>query len=349
MTANSGEQSDIQGFPTLIDNFGRKLNYLRISLTDRCNLRCVYCMPPEGVPKIPHEEILRLEEIARVARIAVSMGVEKIRLTGGEPLLRRNINYLLELFGKLDPRPDIRLTTNGMILARRLDDLIAGGVSTINLSLDTLRPERFAAIAGLPPEHGPAALKEIIHGLDMALQRPELQVKLNVVPMAGLNEDELEEFAALAHQKPLAVRFIEYMPVGRQTAYRPDRFVSSDDVLRRLKRIASLQPLTNNSADGPARRYKPEGWAGEIGVISAISSHFCDQCNRLRLTSDGYLVPCLFNDRRVALAPILRSDASDDQLAEAIASAAQNKPRRHGYTKPDRQAPSGCQMSRLGG
>ena len=349
MTANSGEQPGLQGLPTLIDRFGRRLNYLRISLTDRCNLRCVYCMPPEGVPKIRHEDVLRLEEIARVARIAVAMGVEKIRLTGGEPLLRRNINYLLDTLDKLEPKPDIRLTTNGMILARRLDDLIAGGVSTINLSLDTLRPERFASIAGLPPEHGPDALKEILRGLDLALQRPELQVKLNVVPLAGLNEDEVEEFAALAHQKPLAVRFIEYMPVGRRTAYRPERFVSADDVLRRLKRIAFLKPLTHDPADGPARCYKPVGWAGEIGVISAISSHFCDECNRLRLTSDGYLVPCLFNDRRIALTPILRSNASDEQLAEAIALAAQKKPRRHGYAKPEQQAPSGCQMSRLGG
>lgn len=349
MTTNSGEQSDIQSLPTLIDSFGRRLNYLRISLTDRCNLRCVYCMPAEGVPKISHDDILRLEEVARVARVAVAMGVEKIRLTGGEPLIRRNLNYLLELLGKLKPRPDIRITTNGMILARRLDDLIAGGVSTINLSLDTLQPDRFASIAGLPPEHGPEALKEILHGLDESLKRPEVKIKLNVVPMAGLNEDELEEFAALAHQKPLAVRFIEYMPVGRRTAYQPDRFISADDVLRRLKRIASLRPLTHDSTDGPARRYKPEGWAGEIGVISAISSHFCDQCNRLRLTSDGYLVPCLFNDRRISLAPILRSGASDEKLAAAIADAALKKPRRHGHTKPDREAPSGCQMSRLGG
>lgn len=348
MTANSGEQSDIQSLPPLIDSFGRRLNYLRISLTDRCNLRCVYCMPAEGVPKISHDKILRLEEVARVARIAVSMGVEKIRLTGGEPLIRRNIDYLLDALGSLNPRPDIRLTTNGMILARRLDDLIDGGVSTINISLDTLRPERFASIAGLPEAHGPDALKEIMHGIELALQRPELQLKLNVVPLAGLNEDELEEFAALAHQMPLAVRFIEYMPVGRRTAYQPDRFVSADDVLRRLKRIAALEPLTNDSADGPARRYKPHGWAGEIGVISAISSHFCDTCNRLRLTSDGYLIPCLFNDRKVALAPILRSGATDEELAAAIADAAQQKPRRHGHTKPD-NAISGCQMSRIGG
>ncbi len=334
--------------PGLIDGFGRRLHYLRLSVTDRCNLRCTYCMPREGLPKLPHDQILTLEELARVAAVAVSLGVDKIRLTGGEPLLRRDLGSLLAKLDALAPRPDLRLTTNGRLLALNLPMLLAHGVSTVNVSLDTLNPQRYGAITGLEPAEGERAFAQVWRGIEAALASGRLTVKINVVLLAGVNEDELADFGRLTLERPLAVRFIEYMPVGRHTGFLPQRFLAAEQVLAALKGLGRLETLPVRPGDGPAQRYRLAGAAGELGVISALSSHFCATCNRLRLSAEGLLVPCLFSDQTLDLKALLRGGASDRDLAQALRQAAANKPRQH-HQDPQGEHHSGCHMSRLGG
>ncbi len=334
--------------PLLTDPLGRRLTYLRLSVTDRCNLRCIYCMPQEGVQKLAHGQVLTLEEIARVAKTAVELGVRKIRLTGGEPFLRRDLGVLLLALDSLRPRPDLRLTTNGLLLAEHLPLLTRYGVSTVNVSLDTLDPASFGAITGLGPEQGPGAYEKVWEGIEAALAAPGLEVKLNVVLLAGVNEDQVEAFARLSQERPLAVRFIEYMPVGRRTAYDGSRFVSSAEVLERLGRLGKLEPLPRRPGDGPARRFRLAGARGELGVISAVSNHFCATCNRLRLSAEGWLVPCLMSEARVDLKALLRNGAGDEELSGALLQAAAIKPAGHGQDQGRLKA-VGCPMSRLGG
>jgi cyclic pyranopterin phosphate synthase len=332
----------------LVDRFGRRLHYLRLSITDRCNLRCQYCMPSQGLAKLTHQEILTLEELSRVARVAVSLGVDKIRLTGGEPLLRRNLDSLLQTLGECTPRPDLRMTTNGILLAESLPMLIKRGVSTVNVSLDTLKPERYGAITGLDQEQGRRAFAQVWSGIEAALVSGRLAVKLNAVLLAGINDDEAADFARLTLGLPLAVRFIEYMPVGRHTPFVPQRFLSAEEMLAGLGSLGELIPLPSRESDGPAQRYRLEGALGELGVITALTSHFCANCNRLRLSAEGRLVPCLFSEQTVDIKAILRSGAGDDELAAALLAAAQAKPQRHEQSSSSHH-PSGCQMSRLGG
>lgn len=331
----------------LVDSHGRRLHYLRLSVTDLCNQRCVYCMPPGGVTKLPRHEVLSLEELARVARAAVGLGVDKIRLTGGEPLLRRNLEQLLESIHNLSPRPDLRLTTNGRYLARRAAMLARRGVSTVNVSLDTLRPERFGVIAGLAEGQGPRALSDVLAGLDAALAEG-LAVKLNVVLLRGLNDDELLDFARLSLARPIAVRFIEYMPVGRKLPFAPQRFLSAEEAQVQLTELGELTPLPTRPGDGPARRLKAPGAAGELGFISAISSHFCQACNRLRVSAEGGLVPCLFSDEAIDLKPVLRGDGGQEALEQAFLEAARRKPASH-HQQAEAASAAGGPMFRLGG
>ncbi len=337
-----------QKHTALVDPFGRRLHYLRLSVTDRCNLRCSYCMPQNGVRKLRQDQVLSLEEIARVAQAAVALGVDKIRLTGGEPLLRRDFATLLGYLHRLSPRPDLRLTTNGLLLAQNLPLLRRCKVSTVNVSLDTLKPERYGQISGLGPARGPGAWRRVFAAVEQALAAGRPAIKLNVVLQAGVNEDEIEDFARLSQRLPLAVRFIEYMPVGRRTPFDPKRFLAADEVVERLGALGELCQLPMRRGDGPAQRFALSGSAGELGVISAVSNHFCGACNRLRLTAHGHLVPCLFSDPAVDLRPILRSNASDEALKEALLQAAAAKPAGHGQSQ-GRLMASGCFMSRLGG
>lgn len=332
----------------LVDPFGRRLSYLRLSVTDRCNLRCTYCMPQGGVEKLAHNQVLTLEEIARVAKLAVSMGVEKIRLTGGEPFMRRDLGVLLMALDLLRPRPDLRITTNGLLLEENLPLLLRYGVSTVNVSLDTLNPGDYGAITGIGPDHGPEAFAKVWQAIETALKVERLSVKINVVLLAGVNDDQLEGFARLTQDLPLAVRFIEYMPVGRHTAYDDSRFISSNDVLQRLKSLGELEHLPIRQGDGPARRFRLPGAKGELGVISAVTSHFCATCNRLRLSAEGCLVPCLLSDAKIDLMGLLRGSTGDSQLGDALLQAAANKPSGHGQEMA-RLETAGCPMSRLGG
>jgi cyclic pyranopterin phosphate synthase len=319
-----------------------------MSVTDRCNLRCSYCMPSDGVPKLPHAEVLTLEEMARVARLAVGLGVDKIRLTGGEPLLRHDLGVLLGCLDALRPRPDLRLTTNGLLLSPNLPLLAERGVSTINVSLDTLRPERYGPITGLGLERGARAFRRVWSALEEALAAGGFTVKLNVVLLAGLNDDELEDFARLTRELPLAVRFIEYMPVGRHKAFIPERFLSGAEVMDALADLGEPEQLPTRPGDGPARRFRLPGAAGELGIITAVSSHFCATCNRLRLSAEGRLLPCLFSEAGVELKPLLRGGADDHELAAAMLRAAREKPAGHGQ-QAGGLAARGCPMSRLGG
>ncbi len=332
----------------LIDRFGRRLHYLRLSITDRCNLSCLYCMPSQGMAKLPHEEVLSLEELARVARVAVSLGVDKIRLTGGEPLVRRNLASLLAELDALKPRPDLRLTTNGLLLADNLDLLVAHGVSTVNVSLDTLKPERYGPITGLGAEEGRRAFARVWEGIEAALAGGKLAVKINAVLLAGVNDDEARDFARLTLDRPLAVRFIEYMPVGRRTPFQAQRFLPAEEMLQDLRGMGNLVPLPARPGDGPAQRYKLENAAGELGVITALTSHFCAACNRLRLSAEGQLVPCLFSDQTLDIKSLLRGEADDAKLAEAMLAAAAAKPEHHQQNANSHRS-AGCQMSRLGG
>ncbi|MCB2228124.1 MAG: GTP 3',8-cyclase MoaA [Desulfarculaceae bacterium] len=338
----------IPAAPKLVDPFGRRLHYLRLSITDLCNLRCAYCMPPEGIAKLPHDQVLSLEEMARVARVAVSLGVDKIRLTGGEPLLRRGLGRLLRELAAIEPRPDLRLTTNALLLTERLPLLLEAGVSTVNVSLDSLKPEVYGRVTGVGEEHGAAKLAKVWQGIEAALASGRMAVKLNVVLLGGVNQDEIEDFAGLTREMPLAVRFIEYMPVGRNTPFSQERFLSAEEVVRRLGGMGDLEMLPARPGDGPAQRMRLAGAPGELGVISALSSHFCATCNRLRLSAEGKLVPCLFSELAVDLRPLLRRGADDSELAEALMEAARMKPREHDQAPVSAHA-AGCAMSRLGG
>ncbi len=328
----------------LIDSYQRRVNYLRISLTDRCNLRCVYCMPAGGVPKLPHEEILRYEELLRLVRVAISLGIEKVRLTGGEPLLRRGLVGFVRALSTLG-LADISITTNGTLLASCARELRAAGLTRLNISLDTLRPERFAAISGTD------MLAEVLAGIEAAEAAGFGPIKINVVAMAGLNEDEIEEFGRLSIDKPYRVRFIELMPIGRQAGWRPERYLSGADIKARLRPLGRLYPLgSRKSFDGPARRFRFSGARGEIGFINPISRHFCPSCNRLRLTADGRLRACLFSDNEVDIKRALRSGLSDDDLRAVFRQAIAGKPRRHPKLLPGGPIRK-CQrqMSQIGG
>ncbi|MGB9886157.1 MAG: GTP 3',8-cyclase MoaA [Moorellales bacterium] len=305
------------------DRWGREINYLRISVTDRCNLRCRYCMPEEGVERKSHEEILRLEEIVRLLEVAVRLGLTRIRFTGGEPLVRRNFSYLVSRAAALPGVEDLALTTNGVLLAEKAEELRQAGLRRINVSLDTLNPEKFAYIT-----RG-GDLARVWAGIEAALSLGLEPVKVNVVIFRGFNEEEVEAFAALTRERPLHVRFIELMPVGQATddGY---RFIPVEEVLHRLSRLTPLEPVTV-AGNGPAQYYRLPGSKGTVGFIAALSRPFCSNCNRLRLTADGQLRPCLESNFQVDLRGPLRSGASEEELAECFYRAVAAKPWRHRF------------------
>jgi len=324
----------------LTDNHNRVISYLRLSVTDRCNLRCVYCLPEDGVVRLDHQDILTYEELTRLTRLALDLNITKVRLTGGEPLVRRGIvDFAHQL--KTLAVPDLRLTTNGQLLAEMAADLYAAGVSKVNVSLDTLQADKYRVIT-----RG-GRLERVLAGLDAALEAGFDPVKINVVVMRGLNDDEIESFGRLALDRPFHVRFIEFMPLGR-SGWRPGLFASSDEVLARLEGLSPLRPLEAGPGDGPARRLKPAGAAGEIGLISPLSHHFCPKCNRLRLTSDGKLLTCLFAQEEVDLRGPLRSGASDEELLRLITEAVAAKPDRHHLDSGRQPSFSRC-MRTIGG
>ena len=303
----------------LIDPYNRHLNYLRISITDRCNLKCIYCVPRDLIPRLSHDEILTYEEILRLVRIGIRLGISKIRVTGGEPLVRKGVyGFLTDLSG-LDGLADLSLTTNGVSLKTNLNKIKAAGINRINISLDTLNRTKFEHITGFD------LFDQVWQGIEMALGMGFHPIKLNIVALKGINDDELTDMARLSFDYPLHIRFIEYMPMGEsQIGNGP--LLLAPEIKRRISVLGKLIPVPNTMNDGPAQRYHFEGAAGEIGFIHALSHHFCDRCNRLRLTARGQLRPCLLSDNHEDVKGIMRTGGTNEQLAEVFFKAVRHKP-----------------------
>ncbi len=305
------------------DTFNRKIDYLRISITDRCNLRCRYCMPEEGVPSVGHGQVLTFEELFRISRIAVEHGVRKIRLTGGEPLVRRGLIPFVERLCQLPQRPELTLTSNGLLLAEQAAELKKVGLQRVNVSLDTLKPERFEQITRRP------GLDKVLEGISAAEAAGLWPLKVNMVPIRGVNADEIADFARLTFEHDWQVRFIEFMPVSGDLDYPPESRFSAAEIFEVLGSIAPFKEIERKGPVGPARLYQFEGAKGVVGVIPAVSDHFCGECNRLRLTADGFLRPCLFCEDEIDLRTALRQGCSDEELAQLLLGAVQIKPERH--------------------
>jgi cyclic pyranopterin phosphate synthase len=320
----------------------KTINYLRLSVTDRCNLRCVYCMPEEGVAFVPHDQILSYEEMLHLVAVSVKAGIRKVRLTGGEPLVRKGFIPFLEKLSAIEDLKEISLTTNGVLLKEFALDIKRCGICRVNVSLDSLDPQKFARITGRDCFH------RVLGGIEEAERLGFNPIKINVVAMRGINDDEILDFGRLTLAKPYHVRFIEFMPIGKNNSWTSDRFIPSDDILNILRTLGDLETLEHNSLDGPAQRYKLQGAKGEIGLIGAISNHFCDQCNRLRLTAEGHLRGCLFSDKEIDVKTPLRLGRGDEELLELVKLAIDNKPKGHGMVRTD---PKKCvrHMSSIGG
>ena len=318
------------------DGFGRTIDYLRISVTDRCNLRCRYCMPEEGVDQLSHEEILRYEDVLRLASIFAKLGVRKVRLTGGEPLARKGLAALVEGLRAIDGIREVAVTTNGTLLTDQLPGLLAAGLTGVNISLDTLREETFSQITRRE------GVGRTVAAIDACLAAG-LPVKVNCVPIAP--EEELVELAGLAKDRPLAVRFIELMPIGLGKDLRGRR----EDELRALleRAYGPMAPYEGHLGSGPSRYVAPSGFQGQIGFISSLSHQFCDRCNRVRLTANGFLKTCLQYDRGVWLRPLL--GGPDEGLEEAILAAVRDKPAAHQFAKGQVAGGERHIMSQIGG
>ena len=310
----------------LTDSFHRRIDYLRLSITDRCNLRCVYCMPEEGVVKLDHEEMLSYEETVRLARISIAMGISKVRMTGGEPLVRKDALGLCESISSLPGLGSLSLTTNGVLLSDFAEDLFRAGIKRVNISLDTLKPERFFKIARKD-------LFDRVWAGIMAAERVGFSpVKLNTVIMAGVNDDEIEDLARLTFRFPFHVRFIEFMPFQQQDY--DSRFIPAGKILERLRGIGPLEPASVSESNGPAIHFAFKGAPGKIGIISPVSDHFCPSCNRLRLTADGKLRTCLFSVEETDLRQLLRRGAGDEEISAAMREAVNKKPEKHHLSNP---------------
>lgn len=306
----------------LVDRFNRKINYLRISLTDRCNLRCIYCVPPEGERKLRHKDILRYEELLRIARIAIKLGITKIRLTGGEPLVRKGIHEFIPMLMSLDGLDDVSLTTNGVLLRDNLAMLKSAGITRINVSLDSLKRLNFKYITRFD------YFNRVWEGIEKARDMGFSPIKLNIVTMRGINDNEVLDFGRLAIEHPFHIRFIECMPIGLQS--NTSAFISNAEIEKLLvDRFGPLVSVSREKNDGPAERFRFEGGKGEIGFISAISHSFCHECNRIRLTADGKLLPCLLSDSEIDLKGPLRRGCLDEDLIEVFLEAINSKPQCH--------------------
>lgn len=305
------------------DAFQRNINYLRISVTDKCNLRCVYCMPEEGIELTHHKEILRLEEIYKIIQSAVMVGITKVRFTGGEPLVRKGITDLIRMVRDIPEIDDIALTTNGILLREMALALKKAGLNRVNISLDTLSPDKFTQIT-----RG-GQLGKVWLGIEKARDVGFDPIKINTVAIRGFNDNEVQEFVDLTRTIPLHVRFIELMPIGPGKLAARDGYISTAEMIEAIssrQEIIAEKKLTGN---GPARYYRIPGAPGTIGFISPISNHFCETCNRLRLTAEGQLRPCLQSPKEIDIKTALRGGASQLELANIIRLAINSKPEKH--------------------
>jgi cyclic pyranopterin phosphate synthase len=324
------------------DGFGRRIEYLRISVTDKCNLRCVYCMPVEGLPWLRRDELLSYEEIAEVVRAMASMGLRKVRITGGEPTVRRDLGALVRKLRAIAGIEDIALSTNAVLLADQADELRAAGVDRLNVSLDSLRPERIDAIS-----RRPGSAEAILRGLEAAERAGFAPIKLNCVVMRGRNDDEVEDFAAITRERPWHVRFIEVMPTGDNLGVSRDEYVSADEILDRVRRIGALEPVAGPAGNGPARYFAFPGAPGTVGVITPMSHNYCGSCNRMRLTADGQLRPCLFGSIQTNLRDPLRRG---EPIGPLIRQTLRIKPERHWLVQGSDAGSGGlAALSQVGG
>lgn len=342
----------------LVDNFSRTISYLRLSLTDRCNLRCIYCMPEQDGENdgcrrkngeiLPYVDLLSYEELLRVVRVAVSLGMNKLRLTGGEPLVRKGILQFIDKLGEIEGLDEVRLTTNGVLLADYVQHLHDSGIRQLNISLDSLQRQKFARITGRD------LFDQVWRGI-IAARELGFRIKINVVAMKGVNDDEFRDFVNLALDEPFQIRFIEFMPVGEKSSWQRDQFIRAEDIQKGLVDMGEFIPYQKGKFDGPARMYRlhaTDGRQGNVGFISPISHHFCDQCNRLRLTAEGKLRSCLLNDAEQDIKVLLRQGITDDQLKTIIRDTVLDKPKGHRLQeRMENGELMNCpgQMSRIGG
>ncbi len=317
----------------LTDNFNRVINYLRLSITDRCNLRCKYCTD-SAFSFIPHQEVLRYEEIVRFVRLAASLGVKKVRLTGGEPLRRKDLAFLLKEINEIGTIDDISLTTNGVELGDAAERLRDAGLRRVNISLDSLKPDRFAYITGVD------VFDKVIKSIEKAKLLGLRPVKINSVIIKGFNDDEVLDFIEFAKALEVQVRFIEFMPFGDNGLWDRSKIVTSAALEETIRKVHDLHP-TVNSEKGPAKMFLINGTGGQVGFISPMSTHICSACNRIRLTPDGKIKPCLFSDEEHDVKALLRGGASDHTVAEFVRAAVKAKPERKAETGAIRK----CQRS----
>jgi len=317
----------------LSDTFNRPINYLRLSVTDRCNFRCIYCMPTEGIRLLSHDEILTYEEIVSVVRLASELGINKLRLTGGEPLVRARLPELVAMLADIGAIDDISLTTNGALLKEYAAELKRAGLKRVNVSLDSLNQDKFERITRY------RKLSDVLQGIEAAKACGLNPVKINMVVLRGVNDDEILDFARLTIAEGWHVRFIELMPFvadnpaeGHSSGRKADshsQFMSADEIKKRLDGLGELNPCLPITGNGPAKYFRFPEAAGTIGFITPVSQHFCFNCNRLRLTAEGKLRPCLLSDSEIDLRQPLRSGASAEKLKQVITEAIQKKPKEH--------------------
>lgn len=318
------------------DKWLRDIEYLRVSVTDRCNLRCFYCMPDEGVSKLSHDEILSFEECYKVIKAAVELGIKKVRITGGEPLVRLGIVDFISKIAKLPGLEDIAMTTNGMLLEKYAEDLKKAGLKRLNISLDTLKEEKFYQITRK------GDLNQVLRGIELAEKVGLFPIKINTVIMKGINDDEIQDFINFIMEKPYEVRFIELMPMGEAQDIEKERFISNKEV---MATIPGLIPMIKSDELGPANYYQLLGAKGKVGFISPMSNHFCKSCNRIRLTADGKLRPCLHSNFEIDIKEAIRNHNKD--IKELIRDAILAKPERH-YLNEKRES-SIRNMNQIGG
>ncbi|MHB9097195.1 MAG: GTP 3',8-cyclase MoaA [Syntrophales bacterium] len=311
----------------MIDQYERNINYLRVSVTDRCNLRCTYCMPKEGLSLIGHDDILRYEEMLRIIRVATGEGITKVRITGGEPLIRRGVVEFIASLRTIPGLTDISLTTNGILLETHAERLFAAGMRRINISLDSLSAEKYEKITRGGDIHA------VLRGIRKVREIGFDPIKINIVAIKGFNDDEVLDFARLTLANPYQIRFIELMPMGVAGAENNGRYLANSIIRERIETLGKLETVNGerSKTEGPARIYRLAGGEGEIGFISPVSRHFCHSCNRLRLTADGHLRACLLSDDETDLKEPLRAGRGDEEIGALIREVIARKPRRHEF------------------
>jgi cyclic pyranopterin phosphate synthase len=326
----------------LVDGWGREIKSLRVSVTDKCNFRCRYCMPAEGLEWLPRDEVLSFEEIERIVRVLAAMGVEEVRLTGGEPLIRRDLPVLVEKLARVPGVTDLSLTTNGVLLDRLAAPLVAAGLRRVNVSLDTLSHTRFAEMTRRD------ALDRVLAGLAEAERHPELRpIKVNAVAIKGFTETEVPALAELARRKPYVVRFIEFMPLDADGTWRNDEVLTGAEIRAIIEERWPLEEIPAKPSS-TARRFRFADGAGEIGFVNPVSEPFCSSCDRIRMTADGQLRTCLFSRREWDLKTPLRSGATDAELEHELRFAVTHKELKHRINEPG-FVPASRSMSQIGG